>query len=475
MVSLVLSAIQFNRTKEALLESNQVFFNTIVNASYDIVDTTVNEAIKTYLKGVIDTAHSYVESHNQLPEHEQLADLANTLKVGQSGYLYLISPEGVHLYHPFLQGQDRSQIAHIQRQLELKEGISQYYHANPHEAGLRAKVAYSRKLPSGNTLVASTYKDELMFLVDQVQLKEKLSKYAYGESGYIYIVDLHGQRILQNKFDNRAFDSVVESTSKSFIEQVLNKREGHVKFDLQNESGVATKNIFYKFYPYLNWVIVAGISEQELKKNHSLLFVSLLALFVSLLAIISVLVLYLKNRHQKMLELASLDYLTGINSRRSFMEQFKARVQKDQISIANLGAILLDIDHFKRVNDDFGHVQGDKVIQAVALKLKEFETANRLIARYGGEEFVVVTFDCNESQLMALAEAIRVDVAKVQGLCREITISAGCCHAPIEQGIENIIEKADAALYQAKEAGRNNTKCYVSSDSKCLSDVKHCI
>ncbi|MDK9759887.1 Cache 3/Cache 2 fusion domain-containing protein, partial [Vibrio sp. D173a] len=223
---------------------------------------------------------AYVESHNQLPEHEQLADLANTLKVGQSGYLYLLSPEGVHLYHPFLQGQDRSQIAHIQRQLELKEGISQYYHANPHEAGLRAKVAYSRKLPSGNTLVASTYKDELMFLVDQVQLKEKLSKYAYGESGYIYIVDLHGQRILQNKFDNRAFDSVVESTSKSFIEQVLNKREGHVKFDLQNESGVATKNIFYKFYPYLNWVIVAGISEQELKKNHSLLFVSLLALFV---------------------------------------------------------------------------------------------------------------------------------------------------------------------------------------------------
>ncbi|MEF1231071.1 sensor domain-containing diguanylate cyclase, partial [Vibrio fortis] len=109
-VSMVLSAIQFNRTKEALLESNQVFFNTIVNASYDIVDTTVNEAIKTYLKGVIDTAHSYVESHKQLPEAQQLADLANTLKVGQSGYLYLLSPDGVHLYHPFLQGQDRSNV-----------------------------------------------------------------------------------------------------------------------------------------------------------------------------------------------------------------------------------------------------------------------------------------------------------------------------------------------------------------------------
>ena len=467
-VSLVLSAIQFNRTKEALLESNQVFFNTIVNASYDIVDTTVNEAIKTYLKGVIDTAHSYIESHNQLPEAEELAELANALKVGQSGYLYLISPDGVHLYHPFLQGQDRSHVAHIQEQLRLTEGVSQYYHANPHEKGLRAKIAYSRKLPSGNTLVATTYKDELMFLVDQVQLKEKLSKYAYGESGYIYIVGLDGQRILQNRFDDRAFESVVESTSQSFIQQVLNNREGHVKFDLENEFGVATKNIFYKFYPYLNWVIVAGISEQELKKNHSLLFVSLLTLFASLIAIILVLVLYLKNRHHRMLELASLDYLTGINSRRSFMEQFKARVQKDQESISNLGAILLDIDHFKRVNDDFGHVQGDKVIQAVALKLKGFETENRLIARYGGEEFIVVTFDCDEAQLMALAEAIRIDVAKVQGLCREITISAGCYHAPIEQGIEKIIEKADAALYQAKEAGRNNTQYYSINKSEGL-------
>lgn len=144
-VSLVLSAIQFNRTKEALLESNQVFFNTIVNASYDIVDTTVNEAIKTYLKGVIDTAHSYIESHNQLPEAEELTELANALKVGQSGYLYLISPDGVHLYHPFLQGQDRSHVAHIQEQLRLTEGVSQYYHANPHEKGLRAKIAYYEK------------------------------------------------------------------------------------------------------------------------------------------------------------------------------------------------------------------------------------------------------------------------------------------------------------------------------------------
>jgi len=474
-VSMVLSAIQFNRTKEALLESNQVFFNTIVDASYDIVDTTVNEAIKTYLKGVIDTAHSYVESHKQLPEAQQLADLANTLKVGQSGYLYLLSPDGVHLYHPFLQGQDRSNVEHIQRQLKLEEGVSQYYHANPHETGMRPKVAYSRKLPSGNTLVATTYKDELMFLVDQVQLKEKLSKYAYGESGYIYIVDLDGKRILQNQFDNRAFESVVESTSQSFIRQVLNNREGHVKFDLENESGVATKNIFYKFYPYLNWVIVAGISEQELNKNHSLLFVSLMALFASLIAIISVLVLYLKNRHDKMLELASLDYLTGINSRRSFMEQFKARVQKDQTSVSHLGVVLLDIDHFKRVNDDFGHTQGDKVIQAVAIKLKEYETENRLIARYGGEEFVVVTFDCEQAELMELAETIRLDVENTQGLCRQITISAGCCYAPVNQGVETVIEKADAALYLAKEAGRNNTQCYSSPNWKCLPHIKHCI
>lgn len=79
------------------MESNQLFFRTIVNASYDIVDTTVNEAIKTYLKGITDTVASHVWHATPGQEIEQVSQIASELHIGQSGYIYLMSPQGVHL------------------------------------------------------------------------------------------------------------------------------------------------------------------------------------------------------------------------------------------------------------------------------------------------------------------------------------------------------------------------------------------
>ncbi|MFA0071928.1 sensor domain-containing diguanylate cyclase, partial [Vibrio breoganii] len=119
--------------------------------------------------------------------------------------------------------------------------------------------------------------------------------------------------------------------------------EGHFSYSVSSDDGMTNKNVFYKFYPYLNWVISAGILEQELNKNHSLLFISLMTLVVSLLSIIIVLVLYLRHRHLKILDVASLDYLTGLPSRRSFIEQLKLKIaQRSPYSLTNVGVILLD-------------------------------------------------------------------------------------------------------------------------------------
>ncbi|MEZ8735724.1 MULTISPECIES: diguanylate cyclase domain-containing protein [unclassified Vibrio] len=461
VVSLILSAVQFNRTKESLLDSNQFFFRTIVNASYDIVDTTVNEAIKTYLKGVTDTVASHALRVSPEQEVEEVIRIANELVIGESGYIYLMSPQGIHLYHPFLQGKNRAHLTHIQQQLSLQSGMTQYSHANPHEVGKRAKVAYSVRLPSGNTLVATTYKDELMYLVDLEALKDKLRKYSYGDSGYVYIVDLQGTLVLQPNFEHEHLKTLIDDSSELLIDKVVDEPEGHFSYSISTADGTTSKNIFYKFYPYLNWVISAGVLEQELNKNHSLLLASLMTLVVSLLSIIVVLVLYLRHRHLKLLDVASLDYLTGLPSRRSFIEQLKLKItQKSPYPITNVGVILLDIDHFKRVNDQYGHAQGDRVICEVAKSLKRFVNRRRLIARYGGEEFILVTFDCDEHELFELSEALRLCVEQLQGLVSPVTISAGCCHAQALTDIETAIDKADKALYQAKESGRNNTQAY---------------
>ncbi|MEZ9288489.1 diguanylate cyclase [Vibrio lentus] len=465
VVSLILSAVQFNRTKESLLESNQFFFRTIVNASYDIVDTTVNEAIKTYLKGVTDTVASHTLRVTPEQEVEEVIRIANELVIGESGYIYLMSPQGIHLYHPFLQGKNRAHLTHIQQQLSLQSGMTQYSHANPHEVGKRAKVAYSVRLPSGNTLVATTYKDELMYLVDLEALKEKLRKYSYGDSGYVYIVDLQGTLVLQPNFEHEHLKTLIDDSSELLIDKVVDEPEGHFSYSISTVDGTTSKNIFYKFYPYLNWVISAGVLEQELNKNHSLLLASLMTLVVSLLSIIVVLVLYLRHRHLKILDVASLDYLTGLPSRRSFIEQLKLKMaQRSPYPLTNVGVILLDIDHFKRVNDQYGHAQGDRVICEVAKSLKRFVNRRRLIARYGGEEFILVTFDCDERELFELSEKLRRSVEQQQGLVSPVTISAGCCHDRAITDIETAIDKADKALYQAKERGRNNTQTYQKNE-----------
>ena len=461
IVSMILSAIQFNRTEKSLLESNQLFFRTIVNASYDIVDTTVNEAIKTYLKGITDTIASRVLHVTPEQEIEQVSQIASELLIGQSGYIYLMSPQGIHLYHPFLQGKERGHLTHIQKQLSIDFGMIEYFHANPHEISRRAKVAYSMRLPSGNTLVATTYKEELMYLVDIEGLKDKLRKYAFGDSGYVYIIDLQGNLVLHPDSQRKSWEAIIGYSSELLIDRITTQPEGHFSYSISSDNGTTNKNVFYKFYPYLNWVISAGILEQELNRNHSLLFVSLMALVVSLLSIIVVLVLYLRHRHLKILDVASLDYLTGLPSRRSFIEQIKLKISDcSPYPLTNVGVILLDIDNFKLVNDQFGHAQGDRVICAVAKSLKRFINRRRLIARYGGEEFILMTFDCEERELFELAEALRLCIEQLQGLVSTVTVSAGCCHAQALTDIEMAIDKADKALYQAKESGRNNTQLY---------------
>ncbi|MEZ8190773.1 diguanylate cyclase domain-containing protein [Vibrio sp. 1F279] len=469
LVSLVLSAIQFNRTKESLLESNQFFFRTIVNASYDIVDTTVNEAIKTYLKGVTDTVASHTLGVTPEQEVKEVIRIANELVIGESGYIYLMSPQGVHLYHPFLQGQNRAHLTHIQTQLTSKSGMTQYSHANPHEVGKRAKVAYSVRLPSGNTLVATTYKDELMYLVDLEALKDKLRKYSYGDSGYVYIVDLQGELVLRPNFEHEHLKALIGYSSELLIDKVVAEPEGHFSYSISDDNGTTNKNIFYKLYPYLNWIISAGVLEQELNKNHSLLLVSLMTLVISLLSIIAVLVLYLRHRHLKILDVASLDYLTGLSNRRDFITQVKMRILEcSPYPLKGVGIILLDIDHFKSVNDLHGHNEGDRVICAVAKVLKQFANENRLIARYGGEEFIFVTFDCNEYQLYELSEELRRSVEKIEGLVLPVTVSVGCRYANALFHIEGTIDQADKALYQAKKNGRNNTQVYRESQYRIV-------
>lgn len=161
----------------------------------------------------------------------------------------------------------------------------------------------------------------------------------------------------------------------------------------------------------------------------------------------------------KLRVLAETDPLTGALNRRAFTEKAEAAVAYAQRYQHPLSILVLDIDHFKRVNDTFGHAVGDIVIQAVAEAARRSCRQHDLIARFGGEEFVILLTECPAEFAAALAERLRADIAALELVVlagQGITISIGCASLDIERdNLSSAIDHADTALYEAKRTGRN--------------------
>ncbi len=157
---------------------------------------------------------------------------------------------------------------------------------------------------------------------------------------------------------------------------------------------------------------------------------------------------------------ATTDQLIKVANRRAFDQRLYALVDSGQ----PVTLILVDLDHFKKLNDTFGHLLGDKVLQGMGALLKKICPANALAARYGGEEFAFL-LEGDLEQGCALAEETRQLMQKLSikkkntdELIDNITASFGVAQLASGEYPEQLIERADAALYQAKKAGRNTVK-----------------
>jgi diguanylate cyclase (GGDEF)-like protein len=168
------------------------------------------------------------------------------------------------------------------------------------------------------------------------------------------------------------------------------------------------------------------------------------------------------RQHQELERLASRDSLTGCLNRRAFFVDFEKAFAESRERNIEMCCLMVDIDHFKRVNDQFGHSVGDQVIQAVAVCLSNGLRLTDVICRYGGEEFCLM-FPCTTlHEASSLAERLRVHVEaeagdRVRTVPRlAITVSGGVsstvfgARTPLE-----LVDQADKALYAAKVGGRN--------------------
>jgi diguanylate cyclase (GGDEF)-like protein len=169
--------------------------------------------------------------------------------------------------------------------------------------------------------------------------------------------------------------------------------------------------------------------------------------------------------YKQMVTMATTDGLTGLLNHRTFQERLADLLGRAERHGLQLAVILTDIDHFKKVNDTYGHPVGDEVIRRVAKVLADSVRKIDIVARYGGEELAVIIEGANAVGAAQLAERIRQDVAK-QVIQSEkggfsVTLSLGIASVP-EDGTDKqaLIERADQALYHAKHTGRNRAVSY---------------
>jgi diguanylate cyclase len=171
---------------------------------------------------------------------------------------------------------------------------------------------------------------------------------------------------------------------------------------------------------------------------------------------------WLQGLIDALVDLTSRDALTGVANRRSFELALAREIDRVARSGEPALLLLLDIDHFKRVNDSHGHAAGDLVIQAVAQALLECVRPMDLVARIGGEEFAVVLPNCAPAFGEAVAERVRRRVAQMSVAVAPsqvigVTVSVGGAFAPqwVRSSAHLWIERADQQLYRAKAQGRN--------------------
>lgn len=174
------------------------------------------------------------------------------------------------------------------------------------------------------------------------------------------------------------------------------------------------------------------------------------------------------RRNVKRLEvLANIDGVTGLYNHRYFQTRLEEEISKAGITNSSLGMIMIDLDNFKKYNDNFGHKAGDlllaKISEIFLSKTREID----VVCRYGGDEFAIVLPDVTSERILFVIEKIREtfdemsDLEEVLDLHDKVTLSAGYSIYPdLAQNKDDLIMQADSALYQAKNMGRNNVQLY---------------
>lgn len=272
----------------------------------------------------------------------------------------------------------------------------------------------------------------------------------------VYFVDPKGRVVLFGSESGRGdTDLHAEAGLGTILDDILSRKSGSYQY--RNVGGNRLLNVH--FIPELNWYLFVEKAEDEaLASIRKTLYVNL-AICLAVTMIVVWLTYLALNRYQGKLEkMAATDELTGMLNRQAFMILLDKLMAEYRRNPRHITLLMVDVDHFKEINDRHGHQVGDRALRGIADSLQAALRGSDIAVRWGGEEFLILLKDCGLEEGLHLAEKLRQAVESLTGVrnlpCR-ITISIGVAEYDGMEAMDHAVARADQALYEAKRQGRN--------------------
>ncbi|MBU0521070.1 MAG: diguanylate cyclase [Gammaproteobacteria bacterium] len=290
-----------------------------------------------------------------------------------------------------------------------------------------------------------------------------IDKYQQRYQRSVYFVDNFGRLVLTGAEGGPQGAHIGQKLGdldymKDLVSQLPKPHSGSYEYSVQGQGHFLN----VRFIPELNWYLFVDKREDgALSEIRQSLYLNLLiCLFVTLI------VLFLLNRvikryQGKIQAQATLDSLTELPNRRGFDLLAAQAMLEARREPKPLTAMLLDLDHFKVLNDTYGHLAGDQVLIGFARDLESCLRHSDIVCRWGGEEFIVLLKDTDGETGLMIAEKIRQHVEQQRyaydGKELQLTVSIGLTTLQVDETLHTLLSRADHAMYRAKQAGRNRT------------------
>lgn len=296
-------------------------------------------------------------------------------------------------------------------------------------------------------------------------MHRRIKAYQQRYQRTIYFVDSLGHAVLHSsdKQAQEEHDLHRRPGLQDLIDRILAERNGGYQY----LAGGSNHLLNVQYIPELKWYLFVEKDESvALAEVRQMLYVNLGICLVVTLLVLMLMNVYLGRYQQRIETMAATDELTGMLNRQAFTILMTRMLSVRARAPMPISVLMVDLDHFKQINDRYGHAAGDRVLCRVAQQLQQGLRKSDIAVRWGGEEFLVVLDECEIEEARKIAEKVRLRIEQesmnIGGVQVALTVSVGISQFSTKELIEQTISRADAALYQAKSSGRNRV-CVVES------------